>query len=294
MPVSKKELFAHIRKIQIRTTREVNSLFAGAYRSAFKGVGLEFEDVREYQPGDDVNHIDWHLTARMQRPYIKNFKEERELTVMLAVDISASTRFGSKENLKSDLIAELGALLAFSAIKNHDKVGLLLFTDEVELYLKPKKNLRHVLRVIRELLFYKPKQSGTNLEKALKFFGQLQKRRTICFVISDFVGTTPVQHQINLLSKQHELIFIEIYDPMEQVFPDLGLAYIQDLETKELELVDTAYPSTQSLFKEESQIQRSRLKEVIYKAGATLLPIRTDESYRNALRKFFKLRRKQH
>lgn len=291
MAKSTKDLFEHIRRIEIKTLRKVNSLFAGAYHSAFKGLGLEFEDVREYIPGDDADLIHWPLTAKMQRPYVKNFREERELTVVLIVDISASTRFGSQNFLKSDLIAEIGALLAFSAIKNHDKVGLLLYSEEVELYIKPQKNIRHVLRIIRELLFFKPKHKGTNIQKAFEFLGKVQKKRhAICFIISDFLGIQPKKYQIQLLSRHNELIFIEIFDRYEQTFPALGLAYVKDLEGGKIELLDTSTREFQEHYQAQAASKKGDFRKTIIQIGADLISIRTDESYSNALRKFFKLR----
>lgn len=290
MELTTKELFQHIRRIQIKTLKKVNSLFAGAYHSAFKGVGLEFEDVREYQIGDDADLIHWPLTARMQRPYIKNFREERELTVLLVIDISASTRYGSNELLKSDMIAEIGALLAFSAIKNHDKVGLVLFSEDIEFFIKPKKNLRHVLRVIREILFFKPKNKGTNFQRVFDFLGKIQKKNTICFFISDFLTHNLKTDPIQRLSKQNEMIFIEIFDAYEQTFPNLGLAYMKDLEGNTIKLIDTSDKEIQEHFKMESAERRNALKKTLTQSGVDLISIRTDESYANALRKFFKLR----
>lgn len=289
MPQSK-DLFHHIRKIHIKTLQKVNSLFAGAYHSAFKGQGIEFEDVREYQPGDDVHSIDWNLTARMQRPYVKNFREERELTVLLAVDLSASTRFGSGARPKNETIAEIGALLAFSAIQNHDKVGLLLFSDEIELYLKPQKNLRHVLRVIREILFFKPQHRGTNIAKALSFLGRLHRRHTICFMISDFIGGTFNYKEASLMAKRHELIFIEVYDAYEKMFPQIGLAYIKDLENEQAELIDTGRASLQNEYKQRAAEKHNALKQIVNQVGAGFISVRSDQSYVDPLRKFFKLR----
>lgn len=289
---STQEAFQHIRRIQIETTRNVDDLFAGIYRSAFKGKGLEFEDVREYQPGDDIRSIDWNVTARLQTPYIKNFREERELTVLLVVDISASSRFSHTKHLKSELIAEIGGLLAFSAIKNQDKVGLLLFSDEVELYLKPKKGVRHVLRVIRELLFFQPRHSGTDLRKALAFLGHIQKRQAICFLISDFlVGTLP--QEINLTAKRHELIAIQVYDNYEKAFPSCGLVALRDLESHELYLVDSASDSLQKHFQTQANERQQALKQTIERSGADFISISSSESHTQALYQFFKRRRKR-
>lgn len=290
MSIPLKDLISHIRRLQIVTTRKVNNLFAGAYRSAFKGVGIEFEDVKEYKPGDEIRNIDWNLTARMQRPYVKNFREERELTVMLVVDISSSSRFGSRERFKSEIIAEIGAILAFSAIKNHDKVGLILFSDQIELYLKPKKGTRHVLRVIRELLYFTPKGKGTAIQKALSFYGKLQRKHTICFLISDFLDIN-FEKQASLIAKRHDLIFLEVFDKHEIAFPQIGLIQLKDLENGKLDWVDSSDPKVQTLFQEKSKENKKKLIKLIRKIGAAHIPIQTDESYINALRRFFKLRR---
>ncbi len=225
-----KDSFEHIRAIQIRATRNVNDLFGGIYRSVFKGRGLEFEDVREYEPGDEIRSIDWNVTARMQNAYVKNYREERELSVMLVVDVSASSHFGHASYLKSELITEIAALLAFSAIKNQDKVGLLLFSDQIELYLRPKKGSRHVLRIIRELLYFQPKQRGTDLQKALAFLGKVQRHQTVCFIISDFISGD-FSHELQLTAKRHETIAIYVYDDYEIQFPNIGLIALQDLES---------------------------------------------------------------
>lgn len=294
MPPTTKELLDHIHRIQIRTTREVNSLFAGVYHSAFKGRGIEFEDVREYQPGDEVKNIDWNLTARMQHPYIKNFREERELTVMLAVDVSASTLYGSSEQSKNEIIADIGAIIAFSAIQNHDKVGLLLFSDEIELYLKPKKNVKHVLRVIRELLFFKPKHKGTNIPHALTFLGKLERHHSICFVISDFLTDNLGSKETSILSKYHELIFVEVYDDFENAFPNLGLINMKSLESEEGDLIDTDNPLVQNHFKEQARQKRIDLKRQAEKSNVGFISIGNKDSLTGALRKFFKLRGKKH
>lgn len=291
--LSPKEAFKHIRRIQIATKRNVDDLFAGMYRSAFKGRGLEFEEVREYQPGDDIRTIDWNVTARLQHPYVKNYREERELTVMLVVDLSASARFSHTRQLKSEWIAEIGALIAFSAIKNHDKVGLLLFTDEVELYLKPKKGVRHVLRVIRDLLFFQPLGTGTNLQKALSFFGRVQKKQAICFLISDFLAPGSFEHEIKVASKRHELIAIQVYDEYEKVFPSTGLISLSDLESGEMALVDSSNAFIQKNYQSQAEEQQLALKQTIAKAGAELISINTNASYTKALYRFFKERHKR-
>jgi uncharacterized protein (DUF58 family) len=285
--------FQRIQRLYIKTKRDVETLFAGIYRSAFKGRGLEFEEVREYIPGDDVRQIDWNVTARLQHPYIKNFREERELTVMLVIDISSSCRFGSQDRLKSEIIAEIGALLAFSAIKNQDKVGLLLFSNQVELYLKPKKGLKHILRVIRELLYFQPRYRGTSINRAFTFLGKVQKRPVVCFLLSDFLTQEDIRHQAHLIAKRHELILMSITDPLELSFPDVGFTHVQDLETEKLYWVDTADVSNQLHFRQLAQQQALLLKDLTGQIGASLITIQDGISYVEALRRFFKQRRRR-
>lgn len=289
MPLSANEAFKHIRRIQIKTTKEVNDVFAGAYHSIFKGRGLEFEDARAYQQGDDERNIDWNVTARMNHPFVKNFKEERELTVMLLVDISASSHFSSTAKLKNELIAEIGAILAFSAIKNNDKVGLLLFSNEIELYLPPKRGLRHVLRVIRELLFFAPKNRGTDMSKALSFFGKVQRRRTVCFLISDFL-CKGYDRNASLIAKRHDLIAISVTDPLEKSFPSVGLVNIRDLETGLVKLVDSSSPEIRQEYLKKNEDRIQSYEELMNKIGASMIEIQTDQDYVKALRLFFKRR----
>jgi uncharacterized protein (DUF58 family) len=283
------EAFQSIRRLQIKALRHVEDVFAGNYRSTFKGTGLEFEEVREYQTGDDVRTIDWNVTARSQRPFVKNFREERELTVMLVVDISASSHFGHVERFKSEMIAELAALLAFSAIKNQDKVGLLLFTNEVELYLKPKKGVRHVLRVIRELLYFKPHHRGTDLPKALAFLGRIQRKKVICFLISDFL-TKDFALQAALIAKRHELIAFHVYDDYERLFAPQGLFSLRDLENHDHALIDTADRAVQFQFKQRAQEQGLAVKQLFERIGADYLSMHTGEPSANVLHRFFRLR----
>jgi uncharacterized protein (DUF58 family) len=283
------EAFQHIRRLQIKALRNVEDLFAGIYRSAFKGKGLEFEDVREYRPGDDIRSIDWNVTARLQHPFVKNFREERELTVMLIVDISASSHFSHTERFKSEMIAELAALLAFSAIKNQDKVGLLLFTNEIELYLKPKRGIRHVLRVIRELLYFTPQHQGTDLPKALSFLGRVQRRRAICFLISDFL-TSDFSWQATLIARRHELIAFHVFDTYEKNFLPQGLFTLRDLETHEQTLVDTADPLVRQHFQEQAEKQGMATQHLFESIGADYMAMHTGESSSAVLQRFFRLR----
>lgn len=281
--------FQHIRRLQIKALRNVDDLFIGIYRSAFKGRGLEFEDVREYRPGDDIRTIDWNVTARSQHPFVKNFREERELTVMLIVDISESSHFSHTARFKSEMIAELAALIAFSAIKNQDKVGLLLFTSEIELYLKPKKGVRHVLRVIRELLYFTPQHQGTDLSKALSFLGRIQRKRVICFLISDFL-TSDFSRQAALIAKRHELIAFHVFDTYEQLFAPQGLFTFRDLETHEQAVIDTADSLVQQHFQQKVQREGLAIKHLFERIGADYMLMHTGESSSGVLQRFFRLR----
>lgn len=287
--IERTEAFQHIRRLQIKTLHYVNDLFAGIYRSAFKGKGLEFEDVREYQAGDDIRTIDWNVTARSQQPFVKNFREERELTVMLVVDISASSHFSHIDRFKNEMIAELAALLAFSAIKNQDKVGLLLFTNEIELYLRPQKGVRHVLRVIRELLYFNPKHKGTNILNALSFLGRVQRKKAICFLISDFL-TTDFSKQIATIAQRHELIALHVFDTYETVFSPQGLFNLRDLETGEEAIVDTRNPNVQYHFQQKAQKQALAIKSLFERLGAGYIAMHTGESSIHVLQRFFRLR----
>lgn len=283
------DLFKTIRRIEIVSTQLANDILAGAYRSAFKGRGMEFEEVREYQPGDEIRTIDWNVTARMSNPFVKIFREERDITVILVVDVSGSSRFGGRNGLKSELIAEIGAVLAFSAIKNNDKVGLILFTDIVEKYVPPRKGTRHVLRIIRELLAFEPQQRGSNLKGALSFLGKVQSKPGICFLISDFL-CSDYAHEAAIIAKKHDLISISVSDPYEHSFPQLGLVHVADLETGQTTLVDAAFPSFQKEFQRKTTERLAKQKQLMGKIGAGFIDIRTDQPYLAELRKFFKLR----
>lgn len=292
MAVRELSLLKKIRQIQFQSTHLADDILAGAYRSAFKGKGMEFEEVREYQPGDEIRTIDWNVTARMDRPYVKTFREERELTVILAVDVSASSRFGSLYAQKNELIAEIGAVIAFSAIKNNDKVGLLLFSDRVEKYLPPRKGTRHVLRVIRELLAYQPLHRGTDVSSALAFLGQVQRRSVICFLISDFI-CSDYQQALKIIAKEHDLIGVAVTDPFELNFPDLGMIRMQDFETLETRLINTSSYKEREEFAKNAALRIEEQKKIIRAAGASFIDIQTDRPYLTAFKKFFKMREKK-
>lgn len=286
------DFFKKIRRIQFVSTGLASAVFAGAYRSAFKGKGMEFEEVREYQPGDDVRSIDWNVTARMNHLYIKNFREERELTVFLVIDKSASERFGSSSMAKNELIAEIGAVLAFSAIKNNDNVGLILFSDSIEKYLPPSKGNRHILHIIRELLYYQPKQPGSNLKAALAFLGKVQRKSAICFILSDFI-CPDFSHEAAIAAKRHDLISISITDPCENAFPSLNLVTIKDLETETISIVDSSALEVQSHFKNTARERLKAVEQLMQRIGGGFINISTDKAYMGALREFFKLREKR-
>lgn len=287
------EVVKKIRHIQMTTTHLANDIMAGAWHSAFKGQGMEFEEVREYQVGDDTRSIDWNVSARMDHPYVKVFGEERELTVFLVVDVSASSRFGGKHQLKQDLIAEVGAVLAFSAIKNNDKIGLVLFSSEIEKYIPPKKGTRHVLRCIRELLAFKPKHKGTDLEKALEFLGTAQSKKAICFLLSDFLCSIP-EDSLSVIAKHHDLIAISFRDPYEMELPNLSLVTLEDLETGKQATIDTGNAKMVQQFNQHSQMDLERLNKIMKKIHAGTIHLKTDSSYLKPMRKFFKQRGVRH
>ncbi|SCA63715.1 Uncharacterized protein Mb1516 [Chlamydiales bacterium SCGC AG-110-P3] len=287
-----KELFSTIRRIQINTTHIVNDVLAGAYHSAFKGQGMEFEDVRTYQPGDDVRAIDWNVTARFNHPYVKSFREERELTVMIAVDVSASSHYSSKSRLKSEVIAEVGATLAFSAIKNNDRVGLLLFSDRIEQYLPPKKGTRHVLRVIRDLLAFEPESRGTDIACGLEFLQRVHRKTGVCFLISDFI-TDGYKTPLTLTAKKHDLITIAVTDPYESVFPDLGLLTIRDLESKKLKVIDTSNQRARAALAEKAQERLERHRKLVERVGAGYIHIENGTDYTLPIRRFFRMRERR-
>ncbi len=287
-----REILKDVRRIQIRTSHMVDAAMAGQYESVFRGTGMEFHEVREYQQGDDVRAIDWNVTARTGRPFVKRFVEERELTVMLVVDLSGSGKFGSQRSLKNQIAAELTALLAYSAIKNNDRVGLIIFTDHVEKVVPPKKGRRHVLRLIREVLYYKPTGKGTRLLAALEYLGRVTKRRAVVFLISDFFDTG-FEHSLRVVSKRHDLIGLIISDPREKQLPKLGLIEMQDPETGESLLLDTSDRRTREIFEEKIRHWEKALEDIFRKAAVDRIRINTDASYVEPLVKFFRMREKR-
>ena len=288
-----KEILDKVRLIEIHTRSMVNNLFAGEYHSVFKGRGMEFAEAREYQPGDDVRHIDWNVTARVGAPFIKVFDEERELTVMLVVDASASGAFGSQQQMKGEVGVEVSALLAFSAIKNNDRVGLLIFTDEIEVFVPPKKGRNHVLRVIRELLYFQPQGRKTSIAGALEYLGRVLHRRSVVFVLSDFLDRgyeVALQH----LSRRHDLIAVSLSDPREWRLPDVGFINLQDAETGEQVLVDSGHRGVREFFAAEQRAVAERRSALFRKTGIDEIPIDTSRPYVDPLIHFFRARMRRH
>ena len=286
------EVMAQIRRIQIRTSRMVNEILAGPYESVFKGQGMEFKEVREYVPGDDIRSIDWNVTARSGHPHVKLLAEERELTVMLVVDASASGRFGSVTRFKNELAAEMCAVLAFSAIKNNDKVGLLIFTDDVELYIPPQKGRKHVLRVIREVLFFEPKRIGTDIPKALHYLNSVTKRRAVVFVLSDFMADE-YDHALKIANKRHDVIAVTVTDPREETLPDVGLVAVRDAESGRETLVDTSDSVVRQRYAEEMKRRAARREQSFRSTKVDAMHVRTDRSYVDEIHRFFRMREKR-
>ncbi len=284
-----KEILKKIRRIEIFTSRLVNNIFAGEYESVFKGRGMEFNEVREYQPGDEIRTIDWNVTARMGKPYIKKYVEERELVIMLVVDMSASIDFGTQQQTKGDIAAEISGLLAFSAIKNNDKVGLICFTNEVELFVPPRKGKKHVLRVIREILYFDPHQRATNINAALEYVDRVLQRRSVVFLISDF-RDSGYEKRLAITSKHHDLIAVMVEDAREEELPDVGLIELEDAETGEVIILDTKNQSTREAYR---QLNRRAIeaRQKHFRANKVdCIEIRTDRSYVEPLIRFFRQR----
>ncbi len=285
-----RELLKKIRKIEIVTERLVRDRMAGQYHSVFKGSGIAFSEVREYMPGDDIRFIDWNVSARMNRPHVKLFVEEREMTVLLLVDMSASGRFGSREQEKRELAAELAAVLAFSAIRNSDRVGLIIFTDEVERFVPPKKGKKHVLRVISEILSYEPQSPRTNLAAGLDFLGRIARRRAVSFLVSDFlVPTGSYERSLRIAARRHDLVPVTVTDPLEEALPDVGFLELEDPETGEVVVFDSSGPEARA-FAEESRLLRGAREALFKKLNLDAISVRTDKPYLRALTEFFEAR----
>ena len=286
------ELAKKIRYIEIFTSKAVNDILAGEYHSVFKGQGMEFNEVREYQPGDEVRSIDWNVTARMGHPYVKRFVEERELTVMFLVDLSASGAFGCSDKLKNEVAAELCALLAFSAIKNNDKVSLIVFTDEIELFVPPGKGTTHVLRLIRELLNFKPRQARTNIAEAIEYLGKVTRKRSVVFLVSDFLESD-FEKPLRVISRKHDVIAVSITDPREVKMPNVGLVELEDAETGELIQIDTGSAAFRRQYESLGAERAGGLNELFRSMGIDLIEVVTDRDYVRDLVKFFRTRERR-
>jgi uncharacterized protein (DUF58 family) len=281
-----RDILHKILRLELRTRRLVESSFAGQYQSVFKGRGMNFEEVRPYSPGDEIRAIDWNVTARTGEPYIKKFTEEREMTVMIVLDVSASGNFGSVEESKRAIAAEVAAILAFSAIHNNDKVGLLLFSDRVELFIPPKKGRHHILRLIREMLFFKPVGYGTDLNGALEYMNKLITRRAVVFVISDFF-TDDFTRPLTVSAKRHDMVAVPIVDPAEEALPDVGVILLEDPETGEQIEVDTSRRSITRGYADLTALRSKELSSLFGSRGIDMVSLRTDQDYLPVLRSFF-------
>ena len=290
--MSTASLLKKVRQIEIKTKGLSNHIFAGEYHTAFKGKGMAFSEVREYQPGDDVRSIDWNVTARYNNPFVKIFEEEREMTVMLLIDVSASENFGTKKQFKRELATEIAAVLAFSAIKNNDKVGVIFFTDKVEQFIPPKKGKSHILRIIREVLAFKPEGKETNITGALEYFNSVIKRRSICFIISDFFSSS-FEKPLKIASKKHDIVGLRIYDKREEKLPNIGLIPMQDAENDNIIFVDTSNKKVRSIFAENRAAKIKSIKKLFSASGVELINITTCSDYVKPLINFFKNRGKK-
>lgn len=283
------ELIKKVRQIEIKTRGLSNHIFAGEYHSAFKGRGMTFSEVREYQFGDDVRNIDWNVTARMNKPFIKVFEEERENTVVLLVDVSGSREFGTKERFKKNLVTEIAATLAFSTIQNNDKIGVIFFSDKVENFIPPQKGKKHVLHIIRELLTFQPKNRGTNIGEALRYLTSAIKKRCTAFLISDFMDSG-FEKSLRIANHKHDLVALHIYDWREAVMPDIGLMLAVDAETGKQQWIDTSDVAVRRSYADNWQRRTNELQNIFTKAGVDNVMVRTDEDYVKQLLKLFKQR----
>lgn len=294
------DIIKKVRRLEIRTRHLVTDSVTGAYHSSFKGRGMDFEEVREYAIGDDVRTIDWNVSAKMDKPYVKVFREERELTLMLVIDLSASGDFGSIEQSKRERAAEIASVLAYSATLNNDKVGLILYTDQVEHYLPPKKGRRHVLRVIRDILCFEPKHTKTDHKTALDYLNRVQRRKAVVFLISDFIESSPeadpetLTKTLSLTNQRHDLVSIALSDPRESELPPVGLLTMEDAETGEIIEIDTHNPSIRRDYSKFAQSQRIQFEDTLRKKGLDWFSVQTDQPYMPELRKLFARRASRH
>jgi uncharacterized protein (DUF58 family) len=288
-PAVPPEVLRQVKLLELRTRGLVNSLFSGEYRSVFKGQGMEFSEVREYQPGDEVRSIDWNVTARMQRPYVKRYIEERELTVMLAVDVSGSERFGTRRRFKSELASELAAVLAMSAIRNNDRVGALMFTDRIEHVVPPRKGRRHALRLIRDLLGFEPTGRGTDIAGAIEYLNKMLAHKTIIFLVSDFLSEQ-VERPLKLLAQRHDVVAVTVDDPSERALPDIGLVRLVDPETGETLDIDTSDPRVRTQFDIKVREESDRRRHLLRRLAIDEIPVHTDSGIMEPLLRFFRTR----
>ncbi len=284
------ELLKKVRKIEIKTRGLTKQIFSGEYHSAFKGRGMAFSEVREYSPGDDVRFIDWNVTARFNTPFVKVFEEERELNVMLMVDVSASANFGTLKQTKHDLITELCAVLAFSASNNNDKIGVIFFSDKIEKFIPPKKGKSHILRIIRELVNFEPTSKSTNISLALKYLTNIIKKKSICFIISDFIDNKSFEDALKISNRKHDMVALRIIDKGEYILPNMGLVKLKDNETGEIRWVDTSSKSFQKELKVINMKAEKQIKDLFNRAGIDFANIQTDETYITPLINLFKKR----
>ena len=284
------ELLKRVRKIEIKTRGLSKNIFAGEYHSAFKGRGMTFSEVREYQYGDDIRNIDWNVTARHNRPYVKIFEEERELTVMLMIDVSASRNFGTISKLKKNQITEIAAVLAFSAIQNNDKIGVIFFSDKIEKFIPPKKGRTHILHIIRELIDFYPEDKQTDIEQALEYMTNSIKKRCTCFVISDFIDEHDFAHALAIANRKHDVVALRVYDPRENQLPPVGMMYLRDAETGEQRWVDTSDKKLREAYENYAFVREKELDAIFKRSGVDVANIRSDEDYVRALITLFKKR----
>lgn len=285
------ELLKKVRKLEIKTRGLSNQIFSGQYHSAFKGRGMAFSEVREYQMGDDVRSIDWNVTARTGNPFVKVFEEERELTVMMLVDVSGSGDFGSRQMMKRQMMTEICAVISFSAMQNNDKVGVIFFSDRIEKFIPPKKGKSHTLRIIRELLDFQPESKGTGIAQALRYLTNAVKKRSIAFVLSDFMDSGYTD-ALKIAGRKHDLVAVRLHDPLEQELPNVGLLPLTDAETGELVWTDTSDPKVRSRIKAEALRHEAELRDILRKSGVDMAEVRTDGSYVKPLMNLFKRRGK--
>ncbi len=283
-----KELLKKVRKIEIKTRGLSQNIFAGEYHSAFKGRGVIFSEVREYQPGDDVRDIDWNVTARHNKPYVKVYEEERELTLMLLIDVSGSGDFGAKGVEKKEMMAEIASTLAFSSLQNNDKVGVIFFSDRIEKFIPPKKGKKHILLIIREIIDFQPESRGTDLNVALKFMTNALKKRVTAFLLSDFIDNHDYAHSLTMANKKHELAAIQVYDERDSRLPDIGLMHVSDLETGAERWIDTSSKRVRKAYERAWYDRQQLLTSIVARSGVELAHVRTDEDYVKALLAVFR------